>query len=61
MFGRDHRTDASVKGIFADLYSYIVVHGQSAGLVLIRGIHEEWKIYTLSELLPEGFGPENLE
>ena len=39
MLARKHSPGASVKGIFADLYSYIVVHGQSAGLVLIRGIH----------------------
>ena len=29
-------------------------------IILVKS-EEEWKIYTLSELLPEGFGPENLE
>ena len=29
-------------------------------IILVKS-EEEWKIYTLSQLLPEGFGPENLE
>ena len=29
-------------------------------IILVKS-EEEWKVYTLSQLLPEGFGPENLE
>ena len=28
-------------------------------IILVKS-EEEWKVYTLSQLLPEGFGPENL-
>ena len=28
-------------------------------IILVKS-EEEWKVYTLSHLLPEGFGPENL-
>ena len=28
-------------------------------IIMVKS-EEEWKVYTLSQLLPEGFGPENL-
>ena len=39
MLGRDHSPDPPAEGILADLYRHVIVESQSAGLILIRGIH----------------------